>query len=221
MTSSRCTGNCTAGYACPSGTSNSTKYPCPAGKYSLAAASSCTPCAAGRYGASWAMTTANCTGVCGVGYYCPVGSSVPLPCPPGTYSNASAAAACMLCPVATPYSPSGSASLGACVSCVAPLAGLANSSCTAGLVGRYPCRDSAWVAWVTDGIEPNNSCLFLNATGATWATHNASCAANGPGVHLLTSQQVVQQSDIDLCTAVDMGCGGQWESRRVSGRASL
>ena len=41
-------------------------------------------CAAGRYGASTAMTTADCTGVCEAGYYCPSGSTSPEQGPCGS-----------------------------------------------------------------------------------------------------------------------------------------
>lgn len=32
-------------------------------------------CPAGRYGASYGMTSADCTGPCAAGYYCPLGST--------------------------------------------------------------------------------------------------------------------------------------------------
>ena len=72
--------------------------PCPAGKaceiYSNAIAEAALPdCAAGFFCLSGAMSMYPYTlssgeyGPCPVGHYCPAGTSVPVPCPAGTFSN--------------------------------------------------------------------------------------------------------------------------------------
>jgi hypothetical protein len=59
--------------------------------------STCTPCAAGRYGDAPGGSVASCVGACTAtpGKYCAAGatSSVPVPCPIGTYSASGAATA--------------------------------------------------------------------------------------------------------------------------------
>jgi hypothetical protein len=48
-TTAGCSGVCSPGFACPAGSTNATLLPCPAGKYSLAAAGACSDCSAGFY----------------------------------------------------------------------------------------------------------------------------------------------------------------------------
>lgn len=97
-TAATCTGACTAGYACPNGSTNATAFLCPAGQYSLAAAGLCSPCPAGLYGSTPGMASAACTGACLAGYACPEGSpnATAVTCPPGAYSG-SGASSCSLC----------------------------------------------------------------------------------------------------------------------------
>jgi hypothetical protein len=75
--------------------------PCPLGRYSGGGRILCDLCPAGVFGNQTGLTTAACSGQCASasGWYCPVGatSSVPLACPPGSYSNASGAAVCTPC----------------------------------------------------------------------------------------------------------------------------
>ncbi len=119
INTSACSGNCTAGYACPAGSTNATVSPCPVGRYSLSGAGLCQVCAAGRYGALSLMTNASCTaacpagtfgsasglstsvcsGNCTAGYACPTGSTsaTAVQCPPGSYSLVGAGA-CEPCP---------------------------------------------------------------------------------------------------------------------------
>ncbi|XP_028816958.1 zonadhesin [Denticeps clupeoides] len=121
---------CPQGHYCPSATSVPTQYPCPAGTLRhLPGASSpldCQPCPAGmfcahpglsepsglcgkgylcRSGASSPNGTDNSMSVedniCPVGHYCPAGTGVPLPCPPGTFSSSRGlwnALQCQSCP---------------------------------------------------------------------------------------------------------------------------
>ena len=113
-TSDLCTGACTAGYACPAGSTSPTASVCPAGYYSLAGAAECVACPAGHYSTAGAgacsacpggtygtggSTSPACSGDCAAGYACPAGSSSgnAVPCLPGYYSQARAAE-CTACP---------------------------------------------------------------------------------------------------------------------------
>jgi hypothetical protein len=113
LSSSACSGNCSAGYACPVGSTNGTVAICSAGRYSAGAAAACVACSAGRYGSTAGLQTAECSapcpsgrfgstagattdvcsGDCDAGYTCPSGSTVATAsmCPAGTYSLAGAA----------------------------------------------------------------------------------------------------------------------------------
>ena len=74
---------CAGCTSCPAGTFGSTtgltsascSGSCPAGQYSLGAATSCTSCAAGLYGSSGGATSAACSGTCGAGQYSTAGST--------------------------------------------------------------------------------------------------------------------------------------------------
>jgi hypothetical protein len=91
-----CEANCTAGYACPAGSTNDTAQTCQPGRYSLAGSGVCTPCEAGR----WSNDTARgdaCDLPCREGHWCPEGNSVERECPAGSYSN-TGASECGICP---------------------------------------------------------------------------------------------------------------------------
>ncbi|XP_040546472.1 zonadhesin-like isoform X6 [Gallus gallus] len=116
---------CPVGFYCGEGSSK--PEPCPEGTYSnkkgLSGLSECNPCGRGFYCAApgqtgpsgpckagfycWgraltALPTDGVTGdVCPAGAYCPPGSPLPIPCPPGTYSNVSGLRSlgqCLDCP---------------------------------------------------------------------------------------------------------------------------
>ena len=99
LTVSSCTANCSAGYACPAGSTSPIAQLCPAGTFSGVGAAVCSPCPGGSYGATQAMAAPTCTGPCTAGYACPAGSVSPtaLLCAPGQYSFAGAAV-CSPCP---------------------------------------------------------------------------------------------------------------------------
>lgn len=78
--SSSCDGNCTAGYACAAGSTNATAALCPAGKYSLSGAGSCTNCSAGSYGDATGLNTTACSGACPAGRYAFPGAAVCTDC---------------------------------------------------------------------------------------------------------------------------------------------
>jgi hypothetical protein len=89
---------CSAGFMCPPGSPNDTASVCPAGQYSVSGAASCTSCPAGRFG-SGGSTNASCSGPCTAGYACPVGSgsATEVVCPAGLYAP-SGASNCTACP---------------------------------------------------------------------------------------------------------------------------
>ncbi|XP_041098352.1 SCO-spondin [Polyodon spathula] len=124
---------CPRGYFCVEGSSS--PEPCEEGTYSarpaLRAGSECAPCVGGWYCAGVGLTepTGSCEagfycrerarsatpadghtgGLCPIGSYCPAGSAFPLPCPPGTFSNATGLSRPGLCVDCTPgYHCSGS-----------------------------------------------------------------------------------------------------------------
>lgn len=80
-----CTGDCTAGFACPPGATNATHQQCGPGQYSLGGQEMCSNCTSGRYGASSGLSSALCSGPCQKGAYCPSGSrdAASVTCPPG------------------------------------------------------------------------------------------------------------------------------------------
>jgi hypothetical protein len=59
QTSSTCTGTCSAGYACPAGSTSATQVICPAGQHSPVGASACSACAAGKFSGSAAGTSSS------------------------------------------------------------------------------------------------------------------------------------------------------------------
>jgi hypothetical protein len=96
-----CQAACPAGYFCPAGSVAPTTNECSRGQYSLAGAGNCTLCPAGRFGASVRLTSANCTGPCAAGFWCPAGSTgeAPMACALGRYSTGGEGdTACTLCP---------------------------------------------------------------------------------------------------------------------------
>jgi hypothetical protein len=144
LTSAACSGNCTAGYACPSGSTSPMAITCQPGQYSLAGASQCTPCPAGVFGATAALSSAACSGNCTAGYACGAGSvsSMALGCTPGKYSL-SGAGVCSMCPQGV-Y---GDADLLTSPACTAPCpagtyggsAGLTSAACSGNCTAGYAC----------------------------------------------------------------------------------
>ncbi|CAM4687297.1 unnamed protein product, partial [Caretta caretta] len=94
---------CPAGSYCARGSSR--PEPCPEGTYGnrkeLAAPLDCSPCGV-TPGTTPGLPTDGVTGdICLAGAYCPPGSLLPTPCPPGTYSNVSGLKSlkqCLDCP---------------------------------------------------------------------------------------------------------------------------
>jgi hypothetical protein len=158
LATSSCSGQCSAGYACPAGSTSATASRCPPGQYSLASAEICTACPAGTFGeftirlvnlgglgflvpVPVGLTTAQCTGPCDAGRYGATGGqnasscsgpcSTGFACPPGsTYPTV------IMCP-AGQYSMAGS---GVCTAC---------PSGQYSARGSAACVDSATLRFVT------------------------------------------------------------------------
>ncbi|KAF3692794.1 Sushi, von Willebrand factor type A, EGF and pentraxin domain-containing protein 1 [Channa argus] len=120
-------GMCPAGFICPRGTMYPQQHPCPLGTFSntLGAkdVSSCWPCPPGLYCNSTGLSQPSgvchtgyyCSGgavsptptdgetgdICPAGHFCPMGSSSPVVCPDGTFSNSTGADMCKDCPPGT------------------------------------------------------------------------------------------------------------------------
>lgn len=129
LTTSACSGPCSAGYSCPAITINATGTICPAGSYCLFSTGPAL-CPAGRYGSTTGLSAATCSGVCSAGAACPAGSTanVANSCAPGSYCVAGAAPA--PCPAGTFGSSSGLST----AACSGPCSG--GASCPAGSVAN-------------------------------------------------------------------------------------
>jgi hypothetical protein len=215
---SNCSGTCSPGYACALGSTNGTAAACPAGRYSVAGAGVCTGCPAGRFGtlSAQSMLAVACPGLCGLGFFCPPGSTSPtaMPCPPGTYTDTFESSRCTLCPAGTPYSGAGATSAGSCLACgpgvvvVAAPNTTRTAGCDSGLVAAFPCPDPDWFPWVSSaGVEPAHSCLRLVQGPGNWSAANATCSALAPGARLLTTQQVAAHSRMDCSLSLLWSCG--------------
>jgi hypothetical protein len=65
LPSASCTGNCSAGYACPAGSSNSTAVLCGAGQYSVSGSGSCTSCpASAPFASAGSVGSGSCYTAC-------------------------------------------------------------------------------------------------------------------------------------------------------------
>ena len=140
---------------------------CAAGSYSLASSSSCTPCPAGTYGATVALTSAQCSGACPAGYYCPLGtaSATSNTCAPAT--GAPGAGSNFFCP-------SGSAQ---------PFAVSANFYST-------PLSSSEWLRYAEQPCPPNRLCqngLLYPAVDASTSCASALLANNAALNSVLTN----------------------------------
>jgi len=96
------TGECAPGYYCPDGSTSNKQVACPKGTYRAIARGSspkdCSICPSGSYCDQMGMSAPN---ICPIGYYCPIGTVVPEPCPEGTYGTAQGmtdSKSCTACP---------------------------------------------------------------------------------------------------------------------------
>lgn len=81
-TTPSCSGPCTAGYACPAGSTSAApgdSFKCSPGQYNAGGASVCSNCPAGLYGATAGLGSSACTAQCDPGFYCPLGASQQTP----------------------------------------------------------------------------------------------------------------------------------------------
>ena len=83
LTSSSCTGPCSAGHYCVAGSTSATQQECPSGTFTSAtgsvSAASCQQCPGGHFCPAGTVSWAHLN--CGRGSYCPSGSGAPQPCP--------------------------------------------------------------------------------------------------------------------------------------------
>lgn len=81
-------GYCLPGYYCPQGSTSAKASACPAGTYRALSGgkdgAACAACQSGKYCPSRGMSEGL---TCPQGYYCPVGTTDPEPCPIGTYGS--------------------------------------------------------------------------------------------------------------------------------------
>lgn len=71
---------------------HSVQYPCDEGYYCIDGEKF--PCPAGTYGNTKSLTNDTCSGLCPIGYYCPIRTIQPIPCPSGTYTDIEGASEC-------------------------------------------------------------------------------------------------------------------------------
>ncbi|CDW74382.1 cast multi-domain protein [Stylonychia lemnae] len=100
--SSTWSGECDPGHYCPDGSSSAKEVECPKGTYRAINRGSepkdCSICPSGSYCDDTAMFQPK---TCPVGFYCPIGTVVPEPCPEGTYGGQQGltdSKSCTLCP---------------------------------------------------------------------------------------------------------------------------
>jgi hypothetical protein len=195
LSSPGCSGNCSAGHACPMGSTNAAGMPCPPGRFSLSGWGACADCGPGRYGASSGASTAACTGPCTAGYfcapgstnataqecprgaYCPEGGAAPIPCPVGRYGSSTLGTAfrdCTICPGGTYGNRSGEADEAGCAPCPP-------------LEGSGPGAAACWpgvVSATADDLEPLSTGLSEGDTVTITFTKATDGAPVGSAIEL-------------------------------------
>ncbi|XP_033971267.1 zonadhesin-like [Trematomus bernacchii] len=154
---------CPKGHYCPAGTSMPDQHPCPSGSFNprvhTASLTACMPCAAGHFCPSVGLSEP--AGPCNAGYWCRKGASSPSPldgrsgslCPPGQYCP-SGTTAPMACPEGSWSNSSGLRIQEDCKLCLGGFycdsAGLTKPSgpCS----GGYYCVEGAVTPTPTDGM---------------------------------------------------------------------
>ncbi|XP_055369802.1 uncharacterized protein si:ch211-286b4.4 [Betta splendens] len=154
---------CPKGHYCPAGTALARQHPCPKGTFNgrqgAGSPADCAPCAAGQYCPSVGLSEPS--GPCQAGYWCREGASFSSPrdgfsgslCPPGQYCP-SGTTAPMACPEGTWSNSSGLRGPEGCKPCLGGFycgsAGLTEPSgpCS----GGYYCTGGAVTSTPTDGL---------------------------------------------------------------------
>lgn len=155
-------GTCARGYYCPPGSYNASSVPCPAGSFNAF---------------TNASEAAHCSD-CGLGNYCPAGSSSPTPCPAGTFANTTrvgSAATCTQCPAGS-RCPQGSA---APVPCGIGFHSAAGATlCTICPGGRYCPLNTTSTAGLSAFVCPAGTLCFPGMDNEPDLTSQA-CPAGG------------------------------------------
>lgn len=71
---------------------HSVAYECDKGYYCTSGEK--LPCPAGTYGNITKLTNSSCSGLCPIGYYCPIRTIDPIPCPSGSYTDVEGESEC-------------------------------------------------------------------------------------------------------------------------------
>ncbi|XP_063762752.1 SCO-spondin isoform X2 [Eleginops maclovinus] len=200
---------CPRGHYCPAGTALPNQHPCPRGSFNprvhTASLTACMPCAAGHYCPSVGLSEP--AGPCNAGYWCREGASSPSPldgrsgslCPPGQYCP-SGTTAPMACPEGSWSNSSGLRNQEDCQLCLGGFycdsAGLTKPS---GLCsGGYYCVEGAVTSTPTDGIKggpcpegyycPEGTVQPLPCESGTYVaiTHATKCEPCVPGWHCVS-----------------------------------
>ena len=202
---------CEPGYACTQGI----RTQCPAGKYALEGAATCTVCPHGRYSGSPA--SASCT-VCEAGFACDqghrqvcqagtassLGSTVCRPCGDGAYSLEDGATACTQCEAGY------FCSQGNRKACSAgTFSGSGMSACTPCGPGTYTSSNASAVCTVCEagyacrGGSHRDACL----KGTYSVTGASACTACSPGTYTSSNASAV-------CTVCEAGYACRGGSHR-------
>jgi hypothetical protein len=174
---------CPSGTVCPQGSAE--PLPCPVGHYCPSGAIVATACAAGTYGAAMRLISADCTGTCRAGFYCPPASTnaTSVVCPAGLYCLAGTGAPLLFCPPGH-YCVVGSASPTPCPQ------GMVQS--TAGAAQCSVCPLSMLPVEFDGGSGNATACRVCPTDGSTCFTANAY-----PVVASSLPQRVDQHTSVD------------------------
>lgn len=122
LTTSDCSGVCTAGYYCPLASITPTANLCPAGSYCPEGSAEPILCPAGSFGNETGLSHSSCSGSCSAGYYCPQGSTSAkeIICPLGSYCpDGTRYGTEFICPLGTYNDEPGLAAISDCPICEA------------------------------------------------------------------------------------------------------
>ena len=178
---SSCAGPCAfvTGNYCPSGSTTPIGVACPLGYHCAAMSAPPVACVAGRYGSTTGLWTAECSGECLIGFYCPPASTRAdaARCAAGRYADVFGAtsSACVGPCAAGYFCPAGSA-LATAVACPAGTfgntTGLGNAACSGPCPSGYYCV----AATVDPHGTPCRGGKFASSPGSASSACGGDCA---------------------------------------------